>query len=102
MKLLYICISLVGSCILMLLQNDFLPEPEQRLAALTIFYDLYRTEPFVNNPFSNVFMKLLVSSTHAHKWFYDNINKNFTFSILMSNKVQWEPQNLSLLGSCPV
>lgn len=48
----------------MLLQNDFLQEPEQRLAAVTILYDLYRADLFVNNPFSNVFLKFLVSSTH--------------------------------------
>ncbi|CAH1175759.1 unnamed protein product [Phaedon cochleariae] len=49
----------IGSCIVMLLQNSFLPEPEQRLAAITLLYELYRGEPLANTPFANVFIHLL-------------------------------------------
>lgn len=49
----------VGSCIVMLLQNNLLPEPEQRLAAITLLYELYRGEPIADTPFANVFIGLL-------------------------------------------
>lgn len=53
---------LVGTCIVMLLQNNLLPEAEQRLAAVTILHELYRGESLANTPFANVFIHLLVSS----------------------------------------
>ncbi|CAG9762123.1 unnamed protein product [Ceutorhynchus assimilis] len=49
----------VGTCIVMLLQNDFLPDSEQRLAAITLLYELYRGEPLANTPFASVFIHLL-------------------------------------------
>ncbi|CAG9837782.1 unnamed protein product [Diabrotica balteata] len=49
----------VGSCIVTLLQNNLLTDPEQRLAAITLLYELYRGEPIANTPFANVFIHLL-------------------------------------------
>lgn len=50
----------VGTCMIMLLQHNLLPEPEQRLAAITLLYELYRGESLANTPFANVFIHLLV------------------------------------------
>ncbi|XP_023028985.2 CCR4-NOT transcription complex subunit 11 [Leptinotarsa decemlineata] len=49
----------VGSCIIMLLQNSLLPEAEQRLAALTLLFELYRGDSVAKTPFANVFIHLL-------------------------------------------
>ncbi|KAF7281405.1 hypothetical protein GWI33_004787 [Rhynchophorus ferrugineus] len=49
----------VGSCLVMLLQNDMLPEIDQRLAAITLLYELYRGEPLGNTPFASVFIHFL-------------------------------------------
>lgn len=45
----------------MLLQHNLLSEPEQRLAAITLLYELYRGEPLATTPFAGVFIHLLVS-----------------------------------------
>ncbi|KAK9751765.1 CCR4-NOT transcription complex subunit 11 [Popillia japonica] len=49
----------VGTCLVMLLQQDLLPTSEQRLVAVTILHELYRGEPIANTPFVNVFIQLL-------------------------------------------
>ncbi|CAH1991513.1 unnamed protein product [Acanthoscelides obtectus] len=54
----------VGTCIVMLLQNNLLPEPEQRLVAFTLLYELYRGEPLANTPFASVFIHLLHPPEH--------------------------------------
>lgn len=54
----------VGTCIIMLLQNDLLPEAEQRLAAITLLYELYRGESLANTPFANVFIHILYPPEH--------------------------------------
>ncbi|KAG5875789.1 hypothetical protein JTB14_023537 [Gonioctena quinquepunctata] len=54
----------VGSCIIMLLQNSLLTEVEQRLAAITLLYELYRGDSFTSTPFANVFMHLLYPPEH--------------------------------------
>ncbi|KAJ8930614.1 hypothetical protein NQ314_016527 [Rhamnusium bicolor] len=54
----------VGTCIIMLLQNDLLPEAEQRLAAVTLLHELYRGESLANTPFANVFIHLLYPPEH--------------------------------------
>lgn len=51
---------LVGTCLVMLLQQDLLKEPEQKLVAITLIYELYRGESLANTPFANVFNHLLV------------------------------------------
>jgi hypothetical protein len=49
----------VGTCLVMLLQQDLLKEPEQKLVAITLLYELYRGESLANTPFANVFIHLL-------------------------------------------
>ncbi|KAL1493575.1 hypothetical protein ABEB36_009276 [Hypothenemus hampei] len=49
----------VGNCLVMLLQQNLLQEKDQRLAAITVLYELYRSEPLISNPFGSVFVQLL-------------------------------------------
>ncbi|KAB0804306.1 hypothetical protein PPYR_01277 [Photinus pyralis] len=49
----------VGSCLIMLLQQDLLEEPEQRLVAVTLLHELYRGESIENTPFAKVFIHIL-------------------------------------------
>ncbi|XP_049816950.1 CCR4-NOT transcription complex subunit 11 [Aethina tumida] len=54
----------VGSCLVMLLQQELLPEPDQRLVAITILHELYRGELIGSIPFGPVFMHLLNPPEH--------------------------------------
>ncbi|KAK6183911.1 hypothetical protein SNE40_002335 [Patella caerulea] len=50
----------VGSAIVLLLQNrDLLPHPTQKLAAIYLLYDMYKTDNVSVNPFAPVFIHLL-------------------------------------------
>jgi len=50
----------VGTALVTLLQQqDLLPKPPQRLAAVTFLYDMYKSDPVSSNPFAPVFIHLL-------------------------------------------
>ncbi|XP_018334116.1 CCR4-NOT transcription complex subunit 11 [Agrilus planipennis] len=54
----------VGSCLVVLLQQDLFEIPEQRLAAITLIYELYKGESIINSPFATVFIHLLNPPEH--------------------------------------
>ena len=50
----------VGSALVVLLRlRDLLSAPSQRLAALAVLHELYRSDSFVSNPFALFFVELL-------------------------------------------
>lgn len=57
----------VGSALVLLLQNqDQLPGPHQRLAAIYLLYDMYKLDPTASNPFAGVFVHVLQNSVSSN------------------------------------
>ena len=49
-----------------MLQNpDLLSHPTQKLAAIFLLYEMYKTDPIAVNPFASVFVHLLVSTENS-------------------------------------
>jgi len=54
----------VGQSLVLLLQHrDLLPHPTQKLAAIFILYEMYKSDPMASNPFATVFLHLLQDTT---------------------------------------
>merc|ERR1712168_268294 len=50
----------VGTALLMMFQHpDLLPDPNQRISALFLLFEMYRSQPIVKNPFAPLFIHLL-------------------------------------------
>nr|CAB3232181.1 CCR4-NOT transcription complex subunit 11 [Phallusia mammillata] len=74
----------VGCAVVILLQhNDLWPGQHQRLAAVYLLYDMYRSEPVAANPFSSVFIHLLQPSTEE-KVTSSNLTYPATFGKILS------------------
>lgn len=61
--ILNLTLFVVVGCMLVLLlqQSDLLAQSSQRVAVLALLHELYRGESLIHNPFSAVFLHLLVS-----------------------------------------
>jgi len=68
----------VGCAINFLLEDSLLKQISHRLAAFYILHDLYKTEPFSNNPFLLVFLDTLQKSI-------DPVEKQFLIFIINSS-----------------
>ncbi|XP_064602032.1 CCR4-NOT transcription complex subunit 11-like isoform X2 [Liolophura sinensis] len=53
--------------VLMLQNKDLLPDPTQKLAAIFLLYEMYKTEPITVNPFASVFVHLLNPPTESQE-----------------------------------
>lgn len=71
----------VGSAVVLLLRlRDLLPSPSQRLAALSLLHEIYRSDSASSNPFSLFFAEMLQSTTEGdgsvsqvERWFLAQI-----------------------------
>lgn len=89
---------LVGTCLVMLLQQDLLPDPEQRLAAVTLLHELYKGDPIAQTPFASVFVHLLV----CRSWESHGLLTIYHFSIRQNIRATSEHQNWSIRDNCLV
>lgn len=56
-------VSVGNSLLFLIQQQDILPNPTQRLAAVILLHDLYRRDPIALTPFLSVFIQILVTVT---------------------------------------
>ncbi len=57
-------LAAVGCALVMLLQHqDLLPNPSQRVAAITLLHEAYRSDGCASSPFASIFIHLFVRST---------------------------------------
>ncbi|KAF6217065.1 hypothetical protein GE061_001418 [Apolygus lucorum] len=83
----------VGVCIYNLLYHNILTMPAQRILALTLLNEMYRGEPFINNPFSCFIVGLCQSDSSRKKPVPPNLKisdseKYFLSHLLVSSQVK--------------
>ncbi|XP_014249929.1 CCR4-NOT transcription complex subunit 11 [Cimex lectularius] len=64
----------VGNTLLLMFAHELFTTPGQRLIALTLFHEMYRGEPFTNNPFSSLIIHML-SNTDRNRKSTNNLPK---------------------------
>lgn len=85
----------VGTALITLLQQqDLLPKPPQRLAAVTFLYDMYKSDPVSSNPFAPVFIHLLNATDNLCS---DNTTSKMEFGCQLVSLNQAERQFLTQL-----
>ena len=86
----------VGSAIVLLLRmRDLLPSPSQRLGALFLLHELYRSDSTCSNPFSLFFVELLQPLEEGQKRDYSVLETWFLTQILSPTL----PREVSRVGS---
>uniref|UniRef100_A0A0A9XWP2 CCR4-NOT transcription complex subunit 11 n=4 Tax=Lygus hesperus TaxID=30085 RepID=A0A0A9XWP2_LYGHE len=83
----------VGVCVYNLLYHNIITMPSQRILALTLLNEMYRGEPFVNNPFGSFIVGLCQSDSSRKNHVPPNLKisdseKYFLSHLLVSSQVK--------------